>query len=136
MKMSATKTKALTRAEACAELAQRLGYTMVQMDGYWHMLAPDGSKSTGYKSEVNAREFFMPAFFNSRDAAAELVTYLLHRITDERQERFIENLDKQLRPYEPDIRKTPTASDLCLLLAATPEQITLAACKALNIEVE
>jgi len=112
--MSAAKTK-LTRAEVCAELARQVGWRNVKLEG------------DGYFGELPCGDVWnhVPDFFVSRDAAAELVTWIEGQIASD---RFVDELYKLSDKCEERL--------VYSLLLATPEQITLAACKALNIEVE
>ena len=124
MKMSATKTK-LTRAEACAELAARIWPNTINSN---HAI----SGVTVWQAAQWRK--FDP--FTSRDAAAELVKYFYENTAPDapklwddfycafRERRFGD-------PCPADIWEQIAAAFL-----ATPEQITLAACKALNIDVE
>lgn len=114
--MTATKTRKLTRAEACVELARVIG---------WFECA-DWSDGP-------------PDYFASRDAAAELVAWLsIHTLWD----NFVERLNAIICGYDqvkfPGVahNRGEVAKLFKRALLATPEQITLAACKALGIKVE
>lgn len=74
-----------------------------------------------------------PDYFASRDSAAELVAF----ITDFQQRRaFMDALTVALQLTEVDYEINYTDDDFFKVILATPEQITLAACSALGIEVE
>jgi len=118
--MTTTATQKLTRAEACAELAQRMGL-FYQIDGE-DVYAKFGEIVTD-RDNVLRLPIWNP--FTSRDAAAELVTWIAKDFA--LYHRF------DMAFFDP----LPNETDFNLAaFLATPEQITLAACKALGIEVE
>lgn len=108
----------MSRDEACAELARR-------------MVMPLKPRFAG--------GYFVPQFFTSRDAAAELLAWLAD---SDKWESFVEQLNSIICGYNP--AKFPGVAankgQVALLykraLLATPEQIALAACASLGIEVE
>lgn len=124
-------TTKLTRAEACAGLARRMGWTHPEFKG--EIL------TDAWLSPSGRMEDALPDFFNSRDAAAELVEWVSTQdgsfVTE-----FCEKLDIEILalPFYSGFAGKLSMSTLrrfCFLLA-TPEQITLAGCAALGIEVE
>lgn len=114
-----TKTKKLSRAEVNAELALRMGEQSQHDNPLYHL----------------------PDFFTDRNAAAELAAWIFANTryvpditTHNLQADFITALDALVINADPAPRGYLGGPWVGLL--ATPEQITLAACKALNLSVE
>jgi hypothetical protein len=120
------ETKKLSRKEANAELAQRVGWpstceVCVQAEYEYH---------PGECVEM------VPDFFTSRDAAAELAAWILSEANAGRAsvQRFIQELELKL--WAGQRRKDWVYARIITCMLATPEQLTLASCAALNIETE
>lgn len=129
-----TATKKLTKAEACVELARRMGWVAADSE-----LAPGAYKRAmhpvlGVRGDLSHSENETLAkacpVFNDRDAAVELVAWLRRQPTQTCDE-FVEALGNI--GFDPDQKFTSKAMQL---LTCTPEQIALAACAALELEVE
>ena len=129
--MSTTK---LTRAEACAELARRLGWTAERdellPEAYWQATHSEYGKRGGLSHSADEALARANPYFTSRDAAAELVAWIrqsIHLVYF----KFIATLeDLALQMYGAG------HDPLMRIASATSEQITLAACAALGIELE
>lgn len=125
-------TKKLTRAEACATLAKRLGWTETAISRPPETLPMRVGEceryhpATSWQTPAGFPRSNPPDFFTSRNSVTELVAFM--RQQDDR-ENFIQRL--LWRVFE----KGDLDRDYGLLLA-TPEQISLAACASLGIEVK
>jgi len=139
----------LTRAEACAELAVRMGtHRWLASDHYgfrWAATnstdraipfhAADARPASGNEPiNLQASDTYLPDFFTGHDAAAKLVAWLGQhdRNSDDPStrnlvSRFINLLKREVRH---DI------DDRLALMIATPEQVTCAACAAMGIDME
>lgn len=125
----------LTRAEACAELARLLGWTLHEdsrLSGIAtrFILCPPNDTPANFPAWNTARQAWIhgsPKFFASRDAAAELVEWL-DKAEPAKACKMIIALGwvGSMAPVELAVH----------MLTRTPEQITLAACAALGLEVE
>lgn len=113
-------TKKLSRAEACEQLAHRI----------WpNNLNANLSPTCATIWQGGEWREFDP--FTSRDAAAELVAW----IAEDRQLWSV--FDYQVFRFCPERLDIDGGLDLVkMAFLATPEQITLAACASLGIEVE
>lgn len=131
----------LTRAEACAELARRLGWTCDNTLGsFTHKLWRNPNQQVDYPE--NWQEC-PPDYFTSRDAAAELVLWLTNQGGDDflsfyaRLERTLKTADigheKSITDWE---QMRPAEYRMIAFTLATPERIALAACAALGLELE
>lgn len=121
-------TRKLTRAEACAALARMIWPTC------------DYALRTSGGADVRPTKNYEWGYFDpftSRDAAAELVAWLsIHTLW----ETFVEHLNAIICEYDqskyPGVAQNrgEVAKLFKRALLATPEQITLAACRALGID--
>lgn len=128
-----TATKKLTRARANAELAKLLDPSL----RWW---PPDGNSGQRIlarsQAEADAIDIgdscygAIPDFFTSRDDAAELVAWIICDL--KRWQAFAEQFGVHASTDIKDSKHVWLTTGLL----ATPEQITLAACRALGIEVE
>lgn len=122
-----TAIKKLTKAEACAELARRMGHEIIYDGGQGfirlHPLENDGLGGTRP----------MLDYFNDRDAAAELAEWIFgHAFTNRGLcERFLE----ALHSYLPPLPDWYACKDFQLILTDA-QQIARAACAALGLEVK
>lgn len=124
-----TATRKLTRAEACAELARRIGWVPDDTPGsFTYKLWRSPNPTRSYPG--NWQEC-PPDFFTSRDGAAELVAWLAGPSAIL---LFNHQFNKEVRWLSINAAEGNDITVGALLL--TPEQITLAACEALGIEVE
>lgn len=121
-------TKKLTRAEACIELARRIWpHIRIEPSPFYaddFLVYKDPDRPYLY-------EQFNP--FTDRDVTAEIVEWFARN--DEAVEAQVTFVNALCRSVEFNAHNT-SMQDLMALLCATPEQITLAACAALGIEVE
>jgi hypothetical protein len=130
--MNESLPKKLSRAEACAELARRIGLTVRETtmpEIYeWQVIGASGRRVAGSRKGSKEAMESVP-FFTSRDAAAELV-------------RWMEKREPACFVFLAEVRTAlaihgmHVPDDAFRYLLATPEQITLAACAAIGLEVE
>lgn len=116
--------KAVTRAEACAALAYKLGWTR---NGNVDTVAYEM-----WKDPAGRLHNEPPDYFTDLRAARELVAWLATPESGVDRTAFGQGL-AVLADIDPDDK---FAFKIIHSLLATPEQITLAACRALGIEIE
>lgn len=115
----------LARVEACAELARR-----IWPDAKIHRRA-DGRGVSVRNQAWNGRSF---APFIDHAAARELVAWI--RRQGRTAQRFVASLATVCDIPQVHDGASYYDSHILLFLVATPEQITLAACAALGIELD
>lgn len=117
----------MTHAQASAEIARRLGWTGIQQHsifGHYFGKSPAGNMAK------------IPDYFESRDAAAELVAWFScpPEGGETEWDEFNGFLDRLLYDLELEHGELPAV--LLGGLLATPAQIAAAACAALGLELD
>ena len=123
----------MTKTEANTKLAQLMGWTNIDIldPQAFPTLRPMGVRGDGETEDL-------PDFFSSRAAAAELVAWISKQESG-LDDAFIDHLCHSLPAFKSALslgRGAYYSSEILALLLATPEQITQAACAALDILLE